>query len=626
MSCRVRINLSVFVSKSSKHSCKHTDIDVMCQLFHKRCANHQVNILVSTLTSVCYMMQSRKLPNQDNIETKDTNEVDTCGEKKEVLLSLFGKGGGKGADVDGLGEAGGGAAGRVAAAGGWPSYQLGREGWGREWGHRRGGGRLGQQSGGAGVAWDSSGGKVEGEEPWEMEEKEEWWMLCASSLRAMLSGKEEVTQQPPNPTLSKEKGRGKANGQAQKTYSSPRFNIPASHKCHGKTSAGKGRTEEQKQVPKQNTQKPNRQPSSRNTKPSTGNRGDQQETEGIDRKPKGQTQTKKTSDHSAKVAINTSKEMSNKAPLLPHKICQVASSKTSRLTTPSKSTWSGSFSLLLPPSINNNLPFNGNYLPDLDKEKEEVSQQPPNHINPKEKGKGKGQQPRTDSQDQLSGQQPSQPKRPQKSAEYRSRNSRKKGKPRSQKSSPNSQHRTPTDGTRTANQQKTQRPQDREPKGCWTGTEKPTHTRKGQVVAGSGGRWWPAVAEVVAGGGRGGGRRWPEMVGCGRRWWPAVAEGGGRRWWPEVVAGGGGQFKPSQVVASLIDVCIHPTLPSMSFVEVVRNKAKPCQVIGRTRRENIVVKGGVTWMKDHLSESHRNTASQAKVPHIVREEIKAYMN
>ncbi|KAL0913217.1 hypothetical protein M5K25_016661 [Dendrobium thyrsiflorum] len=71
------------------------------------------------------------------------------------------------------------------------------------------------------------------------------------------------------------------------------------------------------QVPKQNTQKPNRQPPSRNTTPSTRNRGGQQETEEIGRKPKGQT---KTSDHSTKVAINTSKEMSNKAPLLPQKI------------------------------------------------------------------------------------------------------------------------------------------------------------------------------------------------------------------------------------------------------------------------------------------------------------------
>ncbi|KAL0914260.1 hypothetical protein M5K25_014589 [Dendrobium thyrsiflorum] len=122
-----------------------------------------------------------------------------------------------------------------------------------------------------------------------------------STKQPQFIGKEEVTQQPPYPTLSKEKGRGKANGQAQKTYSSPRLNIPANHKCHGKTSgkgtteaAVKGRTEEQKQVPKQNTQKPNRQPSSRNTKPSTGNRGGQQETEGIDRKPKGQIQTKKT--------------------------------------------------------------------------------------------------------------------------------------------------------------------------------------------------------------------------------------------------------------------------------------------------------------------------------------------
>ncbi|KAL0929202.1 hypothetical protein M5K25_001146 [Dendrobium thyrsiflorum] len=91
---------------------------------------------------------------------------------------------------------------------------------------------------------------------------------------------------------------------------------------HGSSWKRKNRGAEQ--VPKQNTQKPNRQPPSRNTTPSTRNRGGQQETEGIDRKPKGQT---KTSDHSAKVAINTSKEMSNKVPLLPQKICQVASSK-----------------------------------------------------------------------------------------------------------------------------------------------------------------------------------------------------------------------------------------------------------------------------------------------------------
>ncbi|KAL0923301.1 hypothetical protein M5K25_007353 [Dendrobium thyrsiflorum] len=113
----------------------------------------------------------------------------------------------------------------------------------------------------------------------------------------------------------------------------------------------------------------------------------------------------------------------------------------------------------------------------------EVSQQPPYHVNLKEKGKGKGQQPSTNTQDQLSGQQPSQPKRPQKSAEYWSRNSRKKGKPRSQKSSPNRQHRTPTNGTKTATQQEFQRPKTGNRRVAGQETEKPTHTRKGQIYA-----------------------------------------------------------------------------------------------------------------------------------------------
>ncbi|KAL0907271.1 hypothetical protein M5K25_021671 [Dendrobium thyrsiflorum] len=39
-----------------------------------------------------------------------------------------------------------------------------------------------------------------------------------------------------------------------------------------------------------------------------------------------------------------------------------------------------------------------------------------------------------------------------------------------------------------------------------------------------------------------------------------------------------------------------------------------------------VVKGGVTRMKEHLSGSHKNVAPCPKVPDIIKEEIKTYMN
>ncbi|KAL0918479.1 hypothetical protein M5K25_010488 [Dendrobium thyrsiflorum] len=87
------------------------------------------------------------------------------------------------------------------------------------------------------------------------------------------------------------------------------------------TSPKKFSTETKPSATQQETQKPKNRELRRPTQ--VGNRG-------TDRKPKGQTPTKKTSDHSAKVAINTSKEMPNKAPLLPQKICQVASSKIER--------------------------------------------------------------------------------------------------------------------------------------------------------------------------------------------------------------------------------------------------------------------------------------------------------
>ncbi|KAL0903599.1 hypothetical protein M5K25_027989 [Dendrobium thyrsiflorum] len=78
--------------------------------------------------------------------------------------------------------------------------------------------------------------------------------------------------------------------------------------------------------PRSQEASPNRQHKSQTAGTGTatqqGNRSPPtQETKGFGQKPKTQIHKKRASDHSSKVAINTSKEMPNKAPLLPQKFC-----------------------------------------------------------------------------------------------------------------------------------------------------------------------------------------------------------------------------------------------------------------------------------------------------------------